>query len=158
MTRAVRLSLVAVPAIVALGFLSGWLSGSGYGTPWFDTLRKPSFMPPGWLFPVAWTLLYALMGVALARVVAARPSPARMTAMALFATQLALNLIWSPLFFRFHLVGAALGVILLLIVATAATALAFRRVDRPAAAMLAPYIAWLSFAAVLNGAILRLNP
>lgn len=158
MTRANRLALITVPVIVALGFASGWASNSGYGNPWFDGLVKPSFMPPGWLFPVAWTLLYALMAIAFARILAARRGPDRIVASGLFLVQLALNLLWSPLFFRWHQVAAALGLILLLIAVTAATAIAFRRVDRPAAVMLAPYLAWLSFAAVLNGAILRLNP
>ena len=67
-----RWALVTVPAIVFLGFLSGKLANSGYGNRWFDALVKPDFMPPGWAFGVAWTILYILMGLALAIVIHAR--------------------------------------------------------------------------------------
>ena len=120
MTSTTKAALWTVPAVVLLGFASGWASGSGYGTPWFDALRKPWFMPPGWLFPVAWTTLYILMGISAAMLIQARAR----TALLLFAAQLVLNLAWSPIFFAAHQVGAALVVILLLDVAVLAAAVA----------------------------------
>ena len=79
-----KIALVTVPAIVLAGSASGWLSGSGYGTAWFDGLVKPSFMPPGWLFGVAWTILYSLLGIALALILAEPPSPRRRMALIMF--------------------------------------------------------------------------
>src|SRR4028118_192291 len=83
--RWLKVALVTVPAIVLAGSLSGYLSNSGYSNDWFAELRKPSFMPPSWAFPVAWTTLYALMGVAVARVITAPPSRPRTIGLALFA-------------------------------------------------------------------------
>ena len=72
-----RYALVTVPAILLLGTLSGKVSNSGYGNPWFDALAKPSFMPPGWAFPVAWSLLYILLGLSLAIILNARGAKGR---------------------------------------------------------------------------------
>ncbi|MEO5611343.1 MAG: TspO/MBR family protein, partial [Sphingomicrobium sp.] len=93
-----RFALVTVPAIVLLGSASGWLSNSGYDNGWFAALAKPSFMPPGWAFGVAWTILYILLGLALAMILAEPPSDRRRTALVLFFVQLALNFAWSPIF------------------------------------------------------------
>jgi translocator protein len=150
--------IVTVPAVVALGLLSGLLSNSGYGNAWFDALRKPAFMPPAWAFPVVWTTLYVLMGVAVGLVIAAPATPARARALGLFALQLLLNLAWSPLFFGLHQATAALTLISALDVALIATILAFARVRPLAAALLLPYAAWLLLATALNLEIVRLNP
>ena len=97
-----KMAIVAVLAIELLGGLSGWLSNSGYGNGWFDTLQKPRFMPPGWTFGVVWPILYALMGIAVAMVLVEPPSPRRKVALVLFFIQLALNFAWSPIFFAAH--------------------------------------------------------
>lgn len=152
-----RIAIFAVPVLVALGFLSGRAANSGYGNPWFDALIKPAAMPPGWLFGAAWTLLYALMGVAIARVLGTPPSEKRRHAIALFLLQLVLNLAWSPLFFGAHQIFGALALILAIVIAAVATTIAFARVDRPASWLFVPYLAWLSFATVLNFQILQLN-
>src|SRR4051794_21753048 len=89
-----RTALFTVPAILLLGTLSGRASGSGFANPWFDALAKPSFMPPGWAFPVAWTILYILLGLSLALVINARGAKGRGLAVAVFLVQLALNLSW----------------------------------------------------------------
>jgi translocator protein len=148
--------IVTVPLIVLLGFASGWFSNSGYGNPWFDALTKPSFMPPGWLFPIAWTLLYVLMGVAVAQVIASA-APVRRLALHVFAIQLLLNLLWSPIFFRLHQADIALVTIVVLTIFVAITILLFWSVRRSAAVLLLPYLAWLLFATALNFAIVRLN-
>lgn len=153
-----RWSLLTVPAIVLLGFLSGRLANSGYGNRWFDALEKPALMPPGWLFGVAWTILYILMGLALAIVLHARGAKGRGPAIVLFLIQLLMNLAWSPLFFRAHQVGSALMLISALIVVVAITIWLFARIRRVAGLLLLPYLAWLAFASFLNYEIGRLNP
>ena len=148
--------IVTVPLIVLLGFASGWLSNSGYGNPWFDSLRKPAFMPPGWLFPIAWTTLYILMGIAVGQVIAS-PARTRRLALHVFTIQLVLNLLWSPIFFGLHQADIALVTIVVLTIFVAITILLFWGIRRSAALLLLPYLAWLLFAAALNFAIVRLN-
>lgn len=153
-----RWALVTVPAILFLGFLSGKFANSGYGNRWFAALEKPGFMPPGWAFPVAWSILYVLMALAFAIILHARGARGRGAAIALFVGQLVLNLAWSPLFFRAHQVGAALGLILVLTLLVAVTIALFWRIRRLAGALLIPYLLWLAFASFLNYEIGRLNP
>jgi tryptophan-rich sensory protein len=153
-----RWALVTVPAILLLGTLFGRAAGSGYGNPWFDALAKPGFMPPGWAFPVAWTILYALMGLALALILHAKGARGRPLALTLFLAQLALNYSWSPVFFALHRVGLALGIIAAMLLAAAAAAFLFYRIRKAAGLMLLPYLAWLVFAAALNYQIGKLNP
>lgn len=153
-----RIALITVPLLILAGSASGWLSNSGYGNSWFDALVKPDFMPPGWLFGVAWTILYALMGVALAMILALAPSPRRKAALILFFVQLALNFAWSPVFFAGHDIQLAQIVIFAMAAVAAVAAGQFFRLRRVAGLLLIPYLAWLVFAATLNAAILNLNP
>lgn len=153
-----RWALVTVPAVVFLGFLSGRLSNSGFGNPWFNALVKPAAQPPGWVFGAAWSVLYVLLGLALAMVIDARGARARRPAIALFTVAFALNLAWSPLFFAAHQVTAALVLIVAMLIAAVATTLVFGRVRTAAAWLMVPYLAWLCFAAILNFQIMRLNP
>lgn len=153
----VRWALLTVPLIVFLGFLSGKAANSGYSNRWFDALDKPALMPPGWAFGVAWTILYVMMALALAIVLHARGARGRGVAILLFLVQLAMNLAWSPLFFRAHQVGSALTLILALIVMVALTAWLFARIRRTAGLLLVPYLCWLAFASYLNYEIGRLN-
>jgi len=153
-----RWALVTVPAILFLGFLSGKLANSGYGNRWFAALAKPELIPPGWVFGAAWTLLYILMALAFAMVLHARGARGRGVAIALFLIQFALNLIWSPLFFRAHQVGDALALILVLTVLVAVTTALFQRIRRAAGWLLLPYLLWLAFATYLNYEVDRLNP
>ena len=154
----VKLAVICVVAIELLGGLSGWLSQSGYGNPWFDALAKPSFMPPGYLFGIVWPILYALLGVALAMILAAPPSPRRKTALILFFVQLALNFAWSPIFFAGHDIALAKIVIFAMAALAAAAAGQFLRIKPIAGWLMAPYLCWLVFAATLNAAIQQLNP
>lgn len=158
-TKAIgKIALITVPLIVGVGFLMGQLSNSGYGNDWFDALAKPAAMPPGWAFGVAWTILYVLLGVALAIVWNAPSSGTRTAGLVLFFIQLALNFSWSPLFFRAHQVDLALAVIVAMLALSAATTAAFKRASKAAAGLMLPYLAWLAFASYLNFEILRLNP
>ena len=151
-------ALVTVPAIVLLGSASGWLSGSGYGNPWFDALTKPFFMPPGWTFGAAWTTLYMLLGIALAMILAEPPSDRRRKALILFFAQLALNFAWSPIFFAGHDIKLAMIELFVMLALAAAAAGQFFRIRPLAGALMTPYLAWLCFAAALTNAIDRLNP
>src|SRR6476646_295451 len=152
-----KTALVCVIAIEFLGGASGWISNSGYGNAWFDALQKPSFMPPGWAFGVVWPILYALMGIALAMILAEPESPRRKTALALFFIQLALNFAWSPIFFAGHDIRLANLVIFAMAALAAAAAGQFVRIRTIAGVLMVPYLAWLIFAATLNSTIGNLN-
>jgi len=153
-----RYALITVPALVLLGSFSGWVSNSGYGNAWFDALEKPFLMPPGWVFGIAWTILYILLGIALAIVLAEPKSLDRRKALILFFAQLALNYAWSPIFFAAHAVSLALFTIFVMAAIAAMAARQFWNIRRVAGALMLPYLAWLCFAAALNAAIDRLNP
>lgn len=125
---------------------------------WYATLAKPFWTPPPVAFPIAWTTLYLLMAVALWRLWdRVPPSVLRTRAMALFALQLALNAVWSPVFFKWHNPAAALVVIGLLVPAIAMLIATSARLDRIAAWLLAPYLAWVVFATTINGAVVAMN-
>ncbi len=153
-----RWALFIVPAVVFLGFLSGRLSGSGGDNPWFSALIKPAINPPPVVFPIVWTALYVMMGLALAMIVDARRARGRGIAIGLFALQFVMNLAWSPLFFGAHKVFPALLLILAMLVTAIAATFAFSGIRKQAAWLMAPYLAWLCFASVLNWEFHRLNP
>lgn len=121
---------------------------------WFAALEKPSFNPPGWVFGPAWTLLYMLMAVAAWRV---HRVAALCLAIGLWCAQLLINAIWSPLFFGLHRIDLALLDIIILDVLVVATIISFFRHDRLAGWMMIPYLAWISFATMLNASIWQLN-
>lgn len=125
---------------------------------WYATLARPSFSPPNWVFAPVWTVLFAMMAVAVWRVLSLpRGTPGRRLALAIFYGHLALNLGWSVAFFGLKSPGLALAVIAALFGGILLTLDRFRRLDGTAAWLLVPYAAWVAFAAVLNGAIVRLN-
>lgn len=123
---------------------------------WYPTIAKPTWTPPNGVFGPVWTVLYVAMGVAAWYVWQTRRSPERRVALVLFGVQLGLNAAWSVIFFGLRAPGPAAVEIVLLWVAIAATIVAFRRIRPIAAALLVPYLAWVSFAAALNVAIWRL--
>ena len=153
-----RYALFTVPAVLLLGTLSGALSGSGNSNLWFAALHKPPLMPPGWVFGAVWTLLYILIGLSLAMVLHARGAKNREKAVGLFGVGIVLNLCWSPVFFAFHQVAAALAIVAAMLVVTVATVLMIWRIRVLAGLLLYPYLAWLMFAGILNYQILMLNP
>ena len=125
---------------------------------WFETLEKPAFSPPKSLFGPVWTTLYLMMGAAHYLVTAKEADPAaRRAAHILYGLQLGLNALWSFLFFGRRNPFAAFIEILLLWAAIVMTIVAFARISRLAALLLVPYLAWTTFATVLNAAIWRLN-
>jgi benzodiazapine receptor len=153
-----RYALFTVPLVLLLGTVSGKISGSGFGNAWFDALQKPAIMPPGWVFGAAWTLLYILLGLAVALILHAKGARGRGLALGLFVLQLLLNYAWSPIFFAYHEVGAAFWTILAMIAVSAVAALLFWRIRRSAGLLMLPYLAWLCFAALLTWQIGTLNP
>ena len=153
-----RYALFTVPGVLLLGTLSGALSGAGNGNLWFAALRKPPLMPPGWVFGAVWTSLYVLLGLSLAMVLHARGAKNRQKAVGLFGLQLVLNFAWSPAFFAFHKVEAALSIVAAMIVVCVFMILVIWRIRLAAGLLLYPYLAWLMFASLLNYQILALNP
>jgi translocator protein len=153
-----RWALFVVPTIMFFGFLSGTVSGSGDENSWFATLIKPEAQPPGWVFGVVWPVLYFMTGLAFAMILHARGANGRGIAIGLFLSQLLLNYFWSPLFFGQHKVTTAFYLILVILLLAVATTFAFGRVRKAAAWLMVPYLAWLSFASILNFQIDKLNP
>lgn len=124
---------------------------------WYPGLRKPSWNPPGWVFGPVWSALYLSMAVSAWLVWRRRGLSGAARPLGLFALQLALNVAWSGLFFGLRMSGAALAEIVLLWGAILATALSFRRETPLAGWLLAPYLLWVAFAAVLNLALWKMN-
>lgn len=122
---------------------------------WYATLSVPSWQPPSWLFGPVWTTLYALMGIAGARIWAKTSSGD--TLRRLFGVQLLLNTLWTPVFFGVHNLLGALVIILALDAVVATLVLQLWRRDRTAYWLLVPYLAWILFATCLNAVILTLN-
>lgn len=153
-----RWALVCVPLCLLLGFLSGRVAGSGPGNPWFDALVKPGIYPPPAAFGIVWSVLYVMMGVALALVGSAWGARGRGVAIAMFAIQFLVNLAWTPTFFAAHQITGALVVIVALAILVAITLVLFWRIRRLAGLLLLPYLAWVLFATALTYEFLRLNP
>jgi len=141
---------------LAVSGVGGWATASSVGG-WYQTLAKPAFNPPDWVFAPVWTVLYLMIAVAGWRVWRRSGLGGAPWAMAAYAAQLALNLAWSFVFFGAQAIGAALVVIVLLLAAIGVNLRLFWRIERAAALLLAPYAAWVAFAAVLNAALWRLN-
>jgi tryptophan-rich sensory protein len=163
-TKSFRVGRLRSPLALLLSFLICFAAarlGSIATVPslgWYETLAKPFFTPPNWAFPVAWTILFALMAVSLWRIVAVSGGwIAGNRTLIPFAVQLILNIAWSFAFFGQQNPGAGFAVIALLLLSIVWTILAFRQKDALAAWLLAPYLVWVTYAAVLNAAIWRLN-
>lgn len=125
---------------------------------WYSALQKPAWNPPAWVFGPVWSTLYVMMAVAAWLVWREGGWRRQRFALGLFLGQWLLNFLWTPLFFGLHRTGLAFAEILLLALAVAVTARAFYRVRPVAGVLLAPYLAWVAFASVLNGVLWRLNP
>ncbi len=148
------ISIAVSEAAGIIGSTAFTAGGSVYS--WYAGLVKPALNPPAWVFGPVWITLYALMGVAL-WLVWKSDSTHKIKAIWLFAAQLALNAIWSPVFFGFRSIGDALVIIVLLWAAIVLTIFIFSKVSKMAAYLLIPYILWVSFALYLNYSIWMLN-
>ena len=140
----------------AVGGLSGWLTWDAIQV-YSETILQPPLSPPGWIFPVVWTILFALMGLGAARIYLAPPSKERSRGLNLFIAQLAVNFFWSPIFFNAQAFGFAFFWLLLLWGLVLWMILVFRKTDPPAAKLQIPYLIWLTFAAYLNLGVWYLN-
>ena len=155
--RGTLFAVVAGASVVAAS-TAGRVISAAPVRGWYRTLAKPSFNPPDWAFPVAWSCLFLLMGIAFWRVLS-KPdgAPGRKVAIALFSVQLAVNVGWTLAFFGAQSPALGMIVIVPFFVLIVATAVSFGRMDRPAGWMLAPYALWVAFAATLNFEIWRFN-
>lgn len=148
--------LVAIVATNLAGIIPAILT-AGRVADWYPTLSAPPLTPPSWVFGPVWTVLFAMLGVAAYLVYRERDHELRAFAMGFFGVQLALNMSWSLVFFGMQAPAAALVVIVALLVAIVATIVTFDKVDRRAALLMAPYLAWVAFATYLNAGFWLLN-
>lgn len=139
-----------------VGGLSGWLTRDG-ARIYSQAIAKPPLSPPAIVFPIAWGILFFLMGIGAARVWMARPGAARTQALAVFLLQLGFNFLWSILFFQFQAFGVALAWLAALWGLIIWMILAFHKVDAVAAWLQFAYLLWVSFAAWLNFGVWVLN-
>ncbi len=158
MNGAARRQALSLALFLALPLATGAL-GAVASTPgeWYAGLAKPAWNPPSWVFGPVWTTLYLLMGLAAWLVWRERASKPVAGAMWLFGGQLLVNGAWSWLFFEYHLIALALADLLLLLVVVALLTMRFWSVRPVAGILLLPYLTWVGFAALLNGAIWLLN-
>ena len=145
--------LLALLIPLAVGGLAGFLTRESMMV--FEMVEKPPLSPPGWLFPVVWTALYLMMGLA-SYLVAVSGQPAG-DALNIYGIQLAVNFLWPILFFNFRLFGLSLVWLVLLWVLVLVTLLRFWRISPAAGWLMVPYLLWVTFAAYLNAGIWILN-
>ena len=143
-------------ATFATAVIGGAATASSVNT-WYAGLRKPDWNPPNWVFGPAWTVLYVLMAVAAWRVWGRTEVDARRRTLELFSAQLALNALWSVLFFGFRRPGFALVDVVVLWSLLLTLQVRFARIDRVAGWLWTPYLVWVSFASALNAAVWWLN-
>ncbi len=148
--------LICIAVPLGVGGLSAWLSTSSMAE--FAALNKPILSPPGWLFPVVWTVLYVLMGLASYIILTSGASKDKTSkALTLYAIQLAVNFFWSIIFFRLSLYLFAFIWLVLLWLLIIATTIRFYRINERAGDLMIPYLLWVTFAGYLNFGIYLLN-
>ncbi len=149
--------IISIVIPLGVGAVSGFFTSSSVNT-WFKILNKPSFNPPSWLFAPVWTTLYILMGISFYIIWKSHAKlEKRYTGYTYYWLQLALNFLWSFLFFYYKRPDLALVDIIILFIMIASTIISFRKVSKTAAWLLAPYLCWGAFATALNFEIWRLN-
>jgi len=146
--------LAFLPGIIGVMF-----TPNGMSNAWYNTMNKSVLTPDGWVFGVAWTILYALIGIGLFIVMRTRHNGDQMRGRAytLFGIQMVLNAAWTYLFFGAHMPWAALVVVVALLIVAVLMMRTFYRINPRAAYTIVPYVIWLLFATYLNGAFLYLN-
>jgi len=157
MQKIIRIAVVLTTCLL-VGYFSGMVTRDSI-TTWYPTLVKPSFNPPNWVFAPVWTILYIMMGVAGGMVwnrLEQEPENVK-KAFTFFIIQLALNAAWSVIFFYFHNPFLALIEVILFWLLIFETHIQFKKIDKTAGLLFIPYLAWVSFATVLNASIWWLN-
>jgi tryptophan-rich sensory protein len=148
--------LISILIAEAVGLLSGFLGRSNVST--YMEFNKPSFAPPGWLFPIMWIILYLLMAIAAYRIwMNGEQGEDVNAALKFYSLQLVFNFFWTIIFFRFELYGVAFFELLILLLLVIYTTYLFYKIDPLAAYLMIPYILWLSYAGILNYSIWKLN-
>lgn len=148
------LACIAVP--LALGAWAGIATSANIAT-WFKPLNAPFFRPPNWLFAPVWTTLYILMGVSFFMILQSKTKLSKNKAITVSVVQLALNTLWSFLFFYYHQLGIALVEIIMIWVSILMMIRSYYPINKIAAYLQIPYLAWVSFATILNAAYFFLN-
>lgn len=148
--------IISIVATVGIGSLGGIFTIAEIPN-WYAGLNKPSFNPPNWLFGPVWTSLYTMMGIAFYLIWKQPATDTRKKAIQIFIIQFVLNFFWSIIFFSLHSIGAALIEIIVMWIFILLTIIQFSKLSKPAAWLLVPYIAWVSFATLLTASIWKLN-
>lgn len=147
--------LIFILSAELAGALSGIVAGGDFGS-YYDTLTKPPLSPPGWLFPVVWGVLYAVMGIS-AYIISQSGDIQRNSALTLYIVQLFANLLWSPVFFGLRSFGGAVAVVIVMLILVICMTVVFGRINRCAALMNIPYLLWTIYAAYLTAGVCVLN-
>lgn len=153
-TKAVWVYVISIGLALAVGAVSGLVSMNGMKE--FAELKQPPLSPPGWLFPVVWTVLYTLMGISAARVYLKNTMDTK-PALVIYAAQLIVNALWTPIFFELELRLVAFVWLIILLALVVVMTGKFKKVDTLAGNLQFPYIIWLLFAGYLNLAVFILN-
>lgn len=146
--------IVSLAISLGVGALSGFLAANSMEL--YQSLDKPPLSPPGWLFPVVWTILFILMGIS-AYLIYISDSPHRESALKIYTVQLAANFLWSILFFRFEMYLLAFLWLVLLWILILMMIRSFAKVNKTAAYLQIPYLIWVTFAGYLNLGVFLLN-
>lgn len=144
---------IAIP--LAVGGLSAFLTRNSMES--FDNLTKPPLSPPGWLFPIVWSILFVLMGIASYLVLVSNKPARSKTALTVYGIQLAMNFFWSIIFFNFEMYLFAFFWLIALWILIIVTTVLFWRINKNAGYLMLPYLIWVTFAAYLNFGIYLLN-
>ena len=147
--------LIAIGIPLLVGGLSALLTMGSMSS--FEEVRKPPLSPPSWLFPVVWTILFILMGIASYLIVTAEENTLKLPALVLYGTQLFFNFFWSIIFFNLEAYLFAFVWLIILWLLILATIVTFYKISKPAAFLLIPYLLWVTFAGYLNFGIFLLN-
>ena len=156
MKKKTKTLLICLAIPISVGAVSGWLTRNSMDT--FKLLDKPPLAPPGWVFPVAWTILYVLMGIASYLVCTAKQSECRRDGLIVYAAQLAVNFFWPMFFFLGQWYFFSFVWLVLLWFLVLVTIRFFYAVNKNAGYLLIPYLAWVTFAGYLNFFISIMNP
>ena len=146
---------ICIAICLSLGILSGFSTTDSIEN-WYQFISKPTWNPPNWIFGPVWTTLYILMGISVALIWHSNHEY-KQKAILLFIVQFTFNLCWSYIFFNLHLIGWAFMEISIMLILIFLTIAHFYKINKTAAYLLIPYLCWVLFATVLNGAIWYLN-